>query len=89
MRWVAAVAALGAVVVPSTASAAQAPGAPGAVANWAAGNKDGFGSSTNLAGKAWFTLGGGELTEVYAPDLGTARSPGRLAIALGDSRRLY
>ena len=48
-----------------------APGAPGAVANWAPGNKEGFGTSTTTAGKAWFTLQGGELSEVYAPDLGT------------------
>ncbi len=61
-----------AVVSPAAASAApQAPGAPGAVANWTPGNKEGFGTSTGQAGKAWFTLAGGELSEVYAPDLGT------------------
>ena len=43
----------------------------GNVANWAPGNKEGFGTSTTTAGKAWFTLQGGELSEVYAPDLGT------------------
>ena len=48
-----------------------APGAPGARALWTAGNKDGFGTSTTLGSKAWFTLGGGELTEVYYPNLGT------------------
>jgi glucoamylase len=53
------------------AVAADAPGAPGAVANWTPGNKDGFGTARPLASKVWFTLGGGELTEVYAPDLGT------------------
>ena len=53
------------------ANANTAPGAPGAVANWAPGNKEGFGTSTTTAGKAWFTLQGGELSEVYAPDLGT------------------
>ena len=53
------------------ANAAEAPGAPGAVANWTAGDKDGFGSARPLASKVWFTLQGGELTEVYAPDLGT------------------
>jgi glucoamylase len=51
--------------------AAEAPGAPGAVANWTAGNKDGFGTARPLASKVWFTLQGGELSEVYAPDLGT------------------
>src|SRR3954471_17578804 len=53
------------------AAIALAPGAPGTVANWAPGNKEGFGTSTTTAGKAWFTLQGGELSEVYAPDLGT------------------
>jgi glucoamylase len=53
------------------AVAAEAPGAPGAVANWTPGNKDGFGTARPLASKVWFTLGGGELTEVYAPNLGT------------------
>jgi glucoamylase len=48
-----------------------APGAPGARALWTAGNKDGFGTSTTLGSKVWYTLGGGELTEVYYPDLGT------------------
>src|SRR3954467_9763352 len=53
------------------AALALAPGAPGQVANWTKGNKEGFGTSTTTAGKAWFTLQGGELSEVYAPDLGT------------------
>jgi glucoamylase len=48
-----------------------APGAPGARALWTAGSKDGFGTSTSLASKVWYTLNGGELTEVYYPDLGT------------------
>jgi len=45
-----------------------APGAPGARALWTAGNKDGFGPSTTLASKDWYTLNGGELTEVYYLD---------------------
>ena len=48
-----------------------APGAPGARALWTAGNKDGFGTSTTLGSKVWYTLNGGELTEVYYPNLGT------------------
>src|SRR3954454_1104795 len=56
---------------PAANAASAAPGAPGTVANWAPGNKEGFGTSTTTAGKAWFTLQGGELSEVYAPDLGT------------------
>ncbi len=53
------------------AASGVAPGAPGARALWTSGNKDGFGTSTTLGSKAWFTLGGGELTEVYYPNLGT------------------
>jgi glucoamylase len=53
------------------AMAAEAPGAPGAIANWTPGNKDGFGTARPLASKVWYTLEGGELTEVYAPNLGT------------------
>ncbi len=60
-----------AVLCAAPAMAAEAPGAPGAVANWTAGNKDGFGTARPLASKVWFTLQGGELSEVYAPDLGT------------------
>src|SRR6478609_5534339 len=72
LKGIAAVAAMGFVLVAATAQAATpAPGAPGAVANWTAGDKEGFGTSTTLGGKAWFTLADGELSEVYAPDLGT------------------
>jgi glucoamylase len=46
------------------AATGDAPGKPG-------GNKDGFGTSTTAASKVWHTLNGGELTEVYYPDLGT------------------
>ncbi|HET8756889.1 MAG TPA: glycoside hydrolase family 15 protein [Solirubrobacteraceae bacterium] len=52
-------------------AAGEAPGAPGAVANWTRGDKDGFGTARPLGSRVWFTLQGGELTEVYAPDLGT------------------
>jgi glucoamylase len=38
---------------------------------WTAGNKDDFGTATTSASKVWYTLGGGELTEVYYPNLGT------------------
>ena len=63
-----------AVLVPAAAGAAAnatAPGAPGAKAFWTPGNKDGFGTSTTTASKLWHTLQGGELTEVYYPDLST------------------
>jgi glucoamylase len=53
------------------AASGVAPGAPGATALWTAGNKDGFGAATGLGSRVWYTLGGGELTEVYYPNLGT------------------
>ena len=62
-----------ALVATSGAEAASgvAPGAPGATALWTAGDKDGFGTATTSASNVWHTLGGGELTEVYYPNLGT------------------
>jgi glucoamylase len=71
-KSVAVLVAIGVAALPAGArAAAPAPGAPGAVANWTAGDKEGFGTATGTDGKAWFTLAGGELSEVYAPDLGT------------------
>jgi glucoamylase len=63
-----------AVLVPAAAGAASgatAPGAPGAKAFWTPADKQGFGTSMTLESKLWHTLQGGELTEVYYPDLGT------------------
>ena len=60
--------------MPAAAGAAPsstAPGAPGAKAFWTPANKQGFGTSTTTQSKLWHTLQGGELTEVYYPDLGT------------------
>jgi glucoamylase len=48
-----------------------APGGPGAPADWTPANKDGFGTSTTTASHVWYTLGNGELTEVFYPNLGT------------------
>jgi glucoamylase len=48
-----------------------APGAPGAAAHWTPADKHGFGTATGTASRVWHTLEGGELTEVYFPDLGT------------------
>jgi glucoamylase len=48
-----------------------APGAPGAPALWTEADKDGFGTSTSLGSKVWYTLDDGVMTEVYYPDLGT------------------
>jgi glucoamylase len=67
--WVLTVAATLCAAAP--AAATPAPGAPGAVATWTAGDKTGFGTARDLGSKVWFTLEGGELSEVYAPDLGT------------------
>ena len=53
------------------AATGVAPGKPGDTALWTPGDKDGFGTSTTAASKVWHTLNGGELTEVYYPDLGT------------------
>jgi glucoamylase len=56
----------------STALAGQpAPGGPGEAAVWTPANKQGFGTSTTTASRVWYTLGNGELTEVYYPNLGT------------------
>jgi glucoamylase len=61
-------------VLPGLASAAGrgvAPGAPGTKADWAPADKHGFGTSTTRASTTWFTLEGGELSEVYYPRLDT------------------
>jgi glucoamylase len=71
--------------VPAAGAAGTAPGAPGSVANWTEGDKDGFGSATQLASKVWFTLDDGELTEVYYPDLGTP-SARNLEFVVSDGR---
>jgi glucoamylase len=56
-----------------TASAAtrQAPGAPGAASDWATGDKDGFGTARGTTSKVWYTLHGGELSEIYYPRIDT------------------
>ena len=48
-----------------------APGQPGAPALWTAANKDGFGTARSETSRVWYTLGSGELTEVYYPTLGS------------------
>jgi glucoamylase len=53
------------------AASGVAPGAPGDRALWTPGDKDGFGTATTPSSTVWHTLGGGELTEVYYPNLGT------------------
>lgn len=71
-RWPAIALVVSCLAVPAApAAAGDAPGAPGDVANWTEGDKDGIGTATGTASKALFTLDDGEMTEVYAPDLGT------------------
>src|SRR3954447_11037819 len=63
-----------AAVAPAAAGAAHsstAPGAPGAKALWTPANKQGFGTAMATDSKVWHTLQGGELTEVYYPELST------------------
>ncbi|MEU4251295.1 glycoside hydrolase family 15 protein [Amycolatopsis sp. NPDC026612] len=61
-------------LVPATAVArpeGQAPGAPGAHPSWLPANKTGFGTARDRDSNVWFTLQGGQLSEVYYPDLST------------------
>jgi glucoamylase len=58
-------------VVSTALAGGPAPGAPGAPAVWTPADKQGFGTSTATSSRVWYTLGNGELTEVYYPDLGT------------------
>jgi glucoamylase len=53
------------------AQTSDAPGDPGKAATWAAGDKDGFGTSRTLASKAWYTINDGALTEVFFPRIDT------------------
>ena len=67
------VTALGVVVPPVIASASTgaAPGAPGAASDWVTGDKDGFGTARGTTSKVWYTLHGGELSEIYYPRIDT------------------
>jgi glucoamylase len=60
-----------ALAVPAAAVGGPAPGAPGDKAVWTEADKDGFGTSTTIGSKVWYTLDDGKLTEVYYPYLGT------------------
>jgi glucoamylase len=60
-----------ALVAPAAPAAPAAPGAPGARADWAAADKDGVGTARSAASRLWFTLGDGQLQEVFYPDLST------------------
>jgi glucoamylase len=63
-----------AVTVPMSTATAQsgaAPGAPGTASDWVKGDKDGFGTARGAASKVWYTLRGGELSEIYYPRIDT------------------
>jgi glucoamylase len=65
---------IAALAVPSAAAATAAgtaPGAPGAAANWTPADKDGVGTARSATSRTWFTLGDGQLQEVFYPDLST------------------
>jgi glucoamylase len=47
----------------------RASGQPGAPAVWTPANKVGFGTSRSQTSRVWYTLGSGELTEVFYPTL--------------------
>jgi glucoamylase len=56
-------------LLPAFAQVRVAPGDPGVDAHWPGAAKDGFGTSTSLQSKVWFTLTKGVLSEVYYPTL--------------------
>lgn len=66
---VAAVAVRPASVVVGSGHPAAEPTTP--TPDWLPADKQGFGTSRTLASKVWFTLEGGELSEVYYPTLDT------------------
>jgi glucoamylase len=55
----------------AAAPSGAAPGAPGAASDWVPGDKDGFGTARGVASKVWYTLHGGELSEIYYPRIDT------------------
>jgi len=52
-------------------AAGPAPGAPGANATWNEANLQGFADSLGPASKVWYTLGNGELENVFYPQTDT------------------
>ncbi|MGH8860073.1 MAG: glucoamylase, partial [Jatrophihabitantaceae bacterium] len=57
--------------VEAAAHSGPAPGAPGTPSDWVTGDKDGFGTARGTASKVWYTLHGGELSEIYYPRIDT------------------
>ncbi len=87
LAWFVSLTAALALVSPVVARAqgGEAPGAPGASANWTSGNKQGLGTSVGTRSKAWYTLSGGALSEVYYPRGDTAQTRS-LEFAVTDGR---
>ena len=52
-------------------AAGSAPGAPGANATWNESNVSGFADSLGSSSKVWYTLGDGELENVFYPETDT------------------
>ncbi|MDY7231525.1 glycoside hydrolase family 15 protein [Hyalangium rubrum] len=79
------VVALATLLVLSGCLGANAPGKPGAPAVWTPANKDGFGTARSETSRVWYTLAGGELTEVYYPSLDSP-SVRELSFIVSDGR---
>ena len=56
----------------AAATASEAPGAPGANATWDESQVTGFADSLGASSKVWYTLGNGELENVFYPVTDTA-----------------
>src|SRR6185437_3976152 len=56
---------------PRALAAGVAPGAPGANATWNESNLQAFADSLGSGSKVWFTLGNGELENVFYPQADT------------------
>ncbi len=63
----------------------NAPGAPGDDAHWPGAAKNGFGTSTTLASKVWFTLSGGVMTEAFYPRLDVPNTQILQFVVVGNS----
>ena len=67
----------------------NASGAPGLDAHWPSAAKNGFGTSTTLASKVWFTLNNGVLTEVFYPTLDVPNVQTlQLVVVTADGKRM-
>jgi glucoamylase len=71
---------------PAQAAPPYAPSSPGKAADWAPGDKDGFGTSRTLRSKVWYTINDGALTEVFFPRIDTpATRDTQLVVTDGES----